>query len=617
MGVRFFLRELWTFRNIFIVILTPLLLLPIPLVLRSVEAKCAYAILVMAIYWISEALPIAVTSLLPLIMFPMLGVSPAKQVAKNYINDTSMLFVGGLVVALAIETWNLHKRIALRTLLIFGTEPKRLLLGLMVTTWFLSMWISNTATAAMMIPIADAILKQLQMADEDDTVKDNDQSLKMETYKKLDPESTKTLEKTEAIENSTQVTTAPPLPTTTTKVATTTTTTTPAETNKTDSDVTEKGLQSVMAAKTEQSHIRLCKAVCLSIAYSANVGGMGTLTGTGPNLVMKGQSDLFFSEVGLPPPVTFANWMLFGIPLSFINLIFIWFWLIVFELRQWNPKLWCCNKDGTGNNLRVRRLIQEEMRTLGNITFAEILTGVCFLVLTLLWITRDLQSAGGWKNLFKDKYVTDTTAAMFISILLFILPSKVPRFSWKGHGAGGWPTILTWKVVETRLNWGIILLLGGGFAIAAVSRESGLSTVISDNLMGLSSMTPWVMALILGFIVAMMTEITSNTATATILMPIMAELAISIRMNPLYLMFTATLACSYAFMLPVATPPNAIVFATGHLKVTDMVSAGFLINIVCVLTLTMALHTWGEAMFHFTEIPSAFLANSTAIPVTS
>ncbi|GAB1602623.1 hypothetical protein Ahia01_000541900, partial [Argonauta hians] len=162
MGFLGFMHGVWGFRNVLIVVLTPFLLLPIPLSSPSKESTAAYGIIVMAVYWISEALPISVTSLLPLLIFPVLGVAPAKTVAKQYVNDTTMMFVGGLMVALAIETWDLHKRIALHSLMVFGPEPKRLLLGLMLTTWFLSMWISNTATTAMMLPIADAILKQLK-----------------------------------------------------------------------------------------------------------------------------------------------------------------------------------------------------------------------------------------------------------------------------------------------------------------------------------------------------------------------------------------------------------------------------------------------------------------------
>ncbi|GAB1602624.1 hypothetical protein Ahia01_000542000, partial [Argonauta hians] len=383
------------------------------------------------------------------------------------------------------------------------------------------------------------------------------------------------------------------------------------------------------------AYSRLCKAVCLSIAYSANVGGMATITGTGPNLVLKGQSDQLFNSVGLPPALTFANWMGFAVPLSASCLVFIWVWLILFQLRMWHPRSWCpCIKSQNdqltkAHNARVKKLIAEEIRSLGSISFAEVSVSVCFVSLVLLWITRDLQDAGGWKLLFKNRYVTDATSAMFIAILLFVLPCRVPRFSWKdaGNKAGGsvgrgdpslaWPTLLTWRDVEDKFNWGIVWLLGGGFALAYVSRDSGLSDLISRSLTTMSGMNSLALNLCLGLIVALMTEVTSNTATATILMPIMAQLAVSIKTNPLHLMFNAALAASFAFMLPVATPPNAIVFGTKQLKVSDMVVTGFPINMMCVLLLSVFLQTWGLVIFPLDTLPDAFLQQNTTTTIAT
>ncbi|XP_014790416.1 Na(+)/citrate cotransporter isoform X2 [Octopus bimaculoides] len=519
MGLKIVLKKLLLIRNILIVVLTPLLLLPIPILVGS----------------------------------------------KN----TSMLFVGGLLVAISIETWNLHKRIALHTLLIFGTEPKRLLSGLMFITWFLSMWISNTATTSMMLPIADAILEQLKNADE---------NLNNPNHEGEELDKLTILEKTEW---------------------------------SVGTDEKSSALMKDRNFTKDKSYTRLCKTVSLAIAYAANTGGTASITGTGPNLVLKGQSDMLYHAAGLPPVVTFATWMMFGLPLALVNLIVIWAWLIIFQLHRCDLKS-CVRTKVSKNDTRVRNIIEQHLKALGPISFAEVLIGFCFVFLVLLWITRDLQQAGGWQMLFQPKYMTDATPAIFVAILLFILPSNISSFTKKGYTQdfGEWTPILNWRTAEKKLPWGIVLVLGGGFAIADVSRVSGLSAEISRQLSFLSTKKPWLMSLILSFLVSLLTEITSNVATASILMPIMMQMAISMGMHPLYLMFPAALACSFAFMLPVATAPNTIAYSTGHLKVVDMVSTGFLINVVCVLTLTLAVHSWGELIFHFSEIPTAFLKNA-------
>lgn len=577
----------WFYRNVIIVILVPIILLPLPLILDSKEAKCGYAILIMAIYWITEALPIPVTSLLPVILFPMLEVVPAKEISKFYVNDTTMLFVGGLLMAIAIETWQLHKRIALRILMLFGSEPRWLILGLMLNTWFLSMWISNTATTAMMMPIAEAVLQQLKKTKEQEMIVSDNLAMEISNIEEKSIQLNNQIADQQDIRN---------LPS-----------------NK------ESSLQLNAEADNDndKNFSRLCKAVCLSIAYAANTGGTGTLTGTPPNLVLRGQVDELFGSRGLKTEVTFANWMLLGVPLSAINIILTWIWLQAFFLRCKGFSSCCGVKQTEEVKRDVKAVVRREYEKLGSMSFAEIMVFILFITLALLWITRDLQAAGGWGLLFGKKFASDSTPAILIGVLLIIIPSEIP--TWKtqenndDRDSKKPPTLLTWPIIHEKLPWGIVILLGGGFALANASKVSGLSSLISQQLILLSSMTPWVMNMILAFIVSIGTEVTSNTATATLLMPIMAELALGMNLNPLYLMITAALACSFAFMLPVATPPNAIVFSGGHLKVSDMASAGLFVNIFCVLTLTLAVNTWGDSIFDFHHVPHAFFDNTTLI----
>ncbi|XP_056017083.1 Na(+)/citrate cotransporter-like isoform X2 [Ostrea edulis] len=551
---RYILSLVWSTRNLLIVIITPIILLPMLTLVKGNEAKCAYCIVVMAILWITEALPIAVTSLLPIILFPMVGLLSAKDVSNKYLNDTAMLFVGGLIVAAAIEYWNIHKRLALRVLMLVGSEPRWLMLGMMLPTWFLSMWISNTATTAMMIPIANAVLVQLK----ETRITKEAEVVQVEMTAQND-----SLGKNEG------------------------------KTTK-----TEKTVENVEADSPE--YLRMCKALSLGIAYAANCGGVASLTGTNPNVIMKGVADKVFQERNAPSPVTFATWIQFCLPISAIVVVFIWIWLQFVFLR-------CRTKRNTPEQTqRVRDVIRMEYASLGPISFAQGAVIVHFVLLAVLWITRDLGGVGGWGNIFQPKTVTDSTPSILISISLFLFPAVLPwKFSERTKGKS-LPALLPWKAAEKMVPWGVVLLLGGGFALAHGSQASGLSTWLGCELKVFKDFEPWVMNLVLCFIVAAATEVTSNTAICSLMMPIMSELALTLGVNPLYFMFPTAIATSFAFMLPVATPPNAVVFSYGYVKVSDMAMTGFFINIFAVFVLVMGTETWGEAIFGFHTLPSVF-----------
>ncbi|WAR01094.1 S13A2-like protein [Mya arenaria] len=494
MTVRNFFRDLLYLKDILIVVLTPIILLPFLLVDGAGEVgKCAYCVCMMAIFWITEALPIAVTSLIPVFLFPIVGILSVKDTSHEYINDTNMLFVGGLIVAAAIEHWNIHRRIALKILLKVGSEAK-----------------CNTATTAMMVPIANAILMQLKNTE--DEYKNNN----------------------------------------------------------------------VLENNTNESFTRLCKCLTLSIAYAANCGGIGSLTGTGPNLVMKGQLDIVLEEYGITQStITFASWMGFGVPLN------------------------CCGSSNPEREARVKAAIQREYVKLGPITFGQGAVLGHFIILAILWVTRDMGGEYGWGKLFKEGYVKDGVPAVFIATLLFIFPSKVPEAFCRRIDGTREPLkpLLSWRAAVEKVPWGVVFLLGGGFAMAKASKESGLSAWVGEKLSVLDFLEPWVLNLVLCYIIAAMTEVTSNTATCTLMMPILANLAVHLRQSPIYLMYPTAIATSFAFMLPVATPPNAVIFSYGYVKVTDMVKAGFVLNVICVLVLIGFTETLGNSLFDFHTLP--------------
>lgn len=452
-------------------------ILVVPISGLSPSGKKVFAVaLLMATWWITEAIPIPATSLLPLLFFPILGVLSAQETAKPYADQNIFLFLGGFFIAKAMEKHNLHKRIALNITLFLGTEPKKLILGFMVATAFLSMWISNTATTMMMLPIALAVIAH---------------------WKK-------------------------------------------------------------------EGRVRFGVALSLAIAYSASIGGIATLVGTPPNIVLAGQAKQLFPG-GVE--ISFARWLMVGLPVTVLFLPIAWFLLTSFLIKV--PK----GEGGTS-----RDILRKELTEMGSMSKGEKVTLIVFVVVAILWIFRSRLSLGifeipGWSNLLGlSKYVKDSTVAIVGAMALFLIP-----LSWRD-----WEFVLDWKTA-VEIPWGIVLLFGGGFALAHGFKVSGLSHWIGMQLGAMKGLPAPVLIIGTSILMTFLTELTSNTATTTLMLPILASMANFMKVNPYLLMIPATLSASCAFMLPVATPPNAIVFGSGYLRIPDMAKAGIWMNLVGVV----------------------------------
>lgn len=458
---------------------------------RLVTYTLAVAAL-MAVWWITQAIPISVTSLIPVGLFPLFGIMNGKAVSSTYFNHVIFLFIGGFLVALAMEKWNLHKRIALRLMILMGNKPAHILFGFMLATAFLSMWMSNTATSMMMIPIVLSVIHGLKLP----------------------------------------------------------------------------------AGKPARFQIGLL----LGIAYSASIGGIATLVGTPPNLSFTRIFSIIFPEA---PEINFVSWLIFAFPLTLILFVVVFLWLIY---------LYHPGKDW-GNE--SKSIFKKEYKKLGKSSFEEKTVFVVFISMALLWITHSGINMGnfqipGWSQLFpQPSYINDGTIAILLASILFMIPSKNRAHS----------RILDADVIA-KLPWRIVLLFGGGFALASGFSESGLSMWFGEQLKWTSAYSPLLIVFIITLLMSFLTELTSNTATTEMLLPILAGLAVSTQINPLLFMLPATLAGSLAFMLPVATPPNAIIFGTNKIEISDMIKTGFLINIVAVLLVSLWVYFFGSFVFN-------------------
>lgn len=494
------------FKQIISFLITPLVILFILLfadfVPRKPQVTYTFCVaLLMAVWWITEVVPLAVTSLLPVALFPLFGIMNGKDVSSAYFNDVIFLFMGGFMVALAMERWNLHRRIALNILSRTGVSPARILLGFMISSFFLSMWISNTATVMMMLPIAMSIIKQL------------------------------------------------------------------------DNYMNNGG------------NSRFSVGLLLGIAYSASTGGMATLVGTPPNLSF---SRIFHIYFPLAPEISFSGWLIFALPVSLIIFAITWAFLY-FVFRPARDEWVAIDK----NTFHL------QLKEMGKADFEQKVVAWIFLLLALLWLLRvDLDFGKvvipGWSNIFpQSTFINDGTVAIFMAVVLFLIPSR----NHKGK------TLLDWKTAS-GLPWQILLLFGGGFALATGIKESGLSLWFGENLTGLTALHPMLIILVVALVMTFLTELTSNTATTEMILPILAGVAISSNMNPLLLMIPATMSASMAFMLPVATPPNAIIFGTSRISVAQMARTGLFLNLVGAVVIMLMMYYWGDVVFGISTISS-------------
>lgn len=569
-------KKIWCIKRYIILIATPILLSPIFFSLPPQEGKCLFVVLLMAFYWCTEALPLAVTAMLPIVLFPFLGILPSSKVCPQYFLDTNFLFLSGLLMAAAIEEWNLHRRIALKVLMLVGVQPARLILGMMMTTAFLSMWLSNTASTAMMLPIANAILKSLfgERFDEKKGKKGSDSNLASLQEKGLHPVVTE-LQMLTGMEEKEL-----------------------AEKVEISNDM-HKDMEKERAYQN-----RIWKAFLISIPYSASIGGTATLTGTAPNLILLGQLKSFFPGCDV---VNFGSWFVFAFPLMIIFLVIGWLWI---SLLHGAISLSCKKKNKSEIRVdaeaKAKEVITEDYRKLGPTIFAEKAVFFFFCLFAILLFTRDPKFIPGWASAFTPGFTSDAVTGITISIILFFFPSERPSLTWwfdmKAPNTENKP-LLSWKKAQDTVPWNIILLLGGGFAMAKGCEVSGLSTWIGGRLQPLEGLHPAVAVLLITILIASFTEFASNTATIIVFLPVLSELAIRLKVNPLYLMIPGTVGCSYAFMLPVSTPPNSIAFSTGHLLVKDMAKTGLLMNLMGVLLLSLAMNTWASSIFGLSTFP--------------
>jgi solute carrier family 13 (sodium-dependent dicarboxylate transporter), member 2/3/5 len=465
---------------------------------NPVATRMAAVALLMATWWITEAIPLFATALLPLILYPLLGIAKGGATAPIYFNSTIVLFLGGFMIALTMERWNLHRRIALMIIQRVGGGPARLTLGFMVAAAFLSMWISNTATAIMMVPIGLAIIMELE-----------------KTF-------------------------------------------------------------------GEKATHPFSVGVMLAIGYACSVGGLVTLVGTPPNLSFIRIYQITFPDA---EAISFGQWILLGLPISIVLLLSAW--LLITKVFFRVPKHITIDPN----------VVRKQVRDLGKISYEEIMVLAVFISTAMLWTFRVPITLGGftipgWSTLLPHAdLLDDGTVAILMASLLFLIPSRSPQSTS--------PTLAGPEIIP-RLPWNIVLLFGGGFALAFGFQETGLAEYIGNQFSGLAGVSPVLLILVICLSLTFLTELTSNTATTEMILPILASVAVAAEIHPLMLMVPATLSASCAFMMPVATPPNAIIFGSNRVRIPEMARVGFVLNIIGVLTITAVFMLIGTKVLNIT-----------------
>jgi sodium-dependent dicarboxylate transporter 2/3/5 len=497
-----------------------ILLMPLPAGMTVEARRLLATTALMSAWWLTQAIPIAATSLIPVLMFPLLGIQSPDTVSSAYINKLVFLFLGGFIIALGIERWGLHQRIALHIVRVLGTSLRKVILGFMVATAFLSMWISNTASTLLMTPIAVALVISLQDAmagRNDDSSSSGSGENRFDRNGPLGP----------------------------------------------------FGI-----------------SLMLGIAWSASIGGMTTLVGTVTNVQFV---SLWESRFADGPQISAGGWLAAFGPIGIVMLLVTW-GILTFRMKT------------PGEGVVDRKFFSDRLKAIGKPTRSEWLMFGVFLATAMLWTFRrplefgDVTLLGGWESIvkwfvfdilqadeavFPKGFVHDSTVAVGMAILMFILPGE--------RTASGQPQrLMDWQTAQ-KLPWAILLLVGGGFAIASAFQETGLAEWVGDAFAGTVHGWPiWALVAAICFMLTFLTEFATNVVVVSVIMPVLAEASLKLNIDPRLIMLPAAASASCAFMLPIGTPPNAIVFSSGVLSMGDMARKGFILNLIGVVLLTLA-----------------------------
>ncbi|XP_026333747.1 protein I'm not dead yet [Hyposmocoma kahamanoa] len=530
-----------------VVVLAPVLLLPIPLLNDGPKFRCMYVVLIMAIYWVLELLPLPVTSMLPIVLFPTMGILDSDKTCAAYMKETNIMFLGGLMIAAGVQHSKLPRRVALWTVQVVGCSHRRLNFGLTFVTMFISMWVSNAAATTMMVPIVEAILEVLEQ-----------QGLG-EVY----------VNRKKAIENGKE-------------------NGKPVETKTGDDE------------PLMPSNITIC--YYLSIAYASTLGGCGTLVGTATNSAFKGIFDSEFPALG--QSVNFFWFMAYSTPPMLIMQFLVWTALQITYMGLFRPNSEAAKKVSlaSSGSATTMKVIKERYRSLGPATFHEKASGMLFLLAVFMYIFRKPGFMPGWADVMTTMKVKDGVVSMFIIIMMFILPMSLDFLKFFSASSScnstpSIPIIASYDVLVFKLKYQSLFLCGGGFALAEGSKATGLSSMIGASLNGLQGMPNWVVLLAVVLVTQFITEFTSNVAIANLILPVLANMARTLNIDPRYLMIPATLACSMAFHMPVGTPPNAIVAGVAHIPTAKMAIGGIGPKLVTTLIVWGAYPTWGRLIF--------------------
>nr|XP_036672795.1 protein I'm not dead yet 2 isoform X1 [Drosophila suzukii] len=518
-------------------VMIPIITLPILILgfaYDQAEYKCLYVIVTMALLWITEALPIYVTAMLPIAFLPLLGLVETAAVCRLYFTDTIVMFLGGLIMALGIEYCNLHTRIALRVIRIVGGSPRRLFVGLMSVSVFMGLWISNSAGTAMMCPIVKAVINEMDannifpvyMTQEEEPVEEGD----------------------------------PPHPS------------------------------------------KMSVAFYVGVAYASTIGGLGTLIGTGTNLVFKGIYDQRFPTS--TEEVTFANFMFYSIPLLVIcniTLVIIALMITHMGLFRPNSKTGQRIKEANLNKKLLEEVLRQRHIALGPMSCHEIQIATLFCLMIVLLITHRPGFFPGWSDLLSAQPVRSSAGLMFLIIIMFALPTEYTFFKYCCGKAPfpGQPldALLAWKFVHDNISWGLLFLLGGGFALAEASKRTGVNVMIAramQFLIGMPSIAVQVITILLSMFFSVFN---SNVVVANIVLPILSEMALVVELHPLILTLPSCLVISMCYFLPVSSPPNAIVTGYAHIKTKHLACCGVLPTIIGFLLILLNTNTWGMLIF--------------------